>query len=999
MRQFIPLILISLLFLSLAAMFSCDSEGIELEPYQIDGEYLIIRPDEADKLEVSSAIKLTQSIEGITLTTDWVKRGEEVPASGREILVGTTNRPESIETAEALRVNDFVIKRIGQRIVILGGSNTATEKAVDYFIENCIDQASLLLPPEGSECRISTSEYPLDSMTLCGKNIKDYSLYINGNLSKLDSAAIDHFISEISQLCGWKISLTASPEASPLITVNAAALGDENSWQIDTSGESITISRSGEYSLPAALNRLYDLASPKNGEKSIDITLDSSISGKLESSSLVKFNLPEAYPAMEISSAADGGVWEAFEQAVSELPEEITVLESFYPEKYPESMRYQIFVSPNGDDSALGTIDAPLKNPQTALDRIAGAGGGIVWLREGEYNITSPLTMDKSHSGSSFAPTFISSYNGERVKLSGGVTISRESFSTPTDSSRLNKIAAKNILVCDISSLGITKDQFGAFSTSSRPTLIIDGRLQTIARYPNLGEKLLVMGEVIDVGKVTDQYSDLYEENKDKTSGWILKLSDDRPKQWTNAKNVWIYGSVFAEWHRQHYPVVFDLEAETMSSSVNCYLGAVWKADNTFYYYNILEELDAPGEWYLDYENGLLYIYPEAEFESVSLITSESKIMNIESTSNIVINGLEISGTLGNGISATGCEQIIVQNCSIYSCGKAGLTISSSKRSGAIYTEFRDNGDGQCDISSSNRKNLIPEHNFIQNCTFSSNFSKSGAGISGVATIVSHNYFDGQQIFFGTSNESIVEYNEFYRGPDTNDAGMIYLNGRYLSSRGNHIRYNYFHHLEDIHAGVYLDDCSGGHYVYGNIVDVVNTDKDKYTWKMTYRLHNGRECVFYNNISIGATSSAFSDNANYYNGWLSWPNIRHSAYEGGKEMVASEVFAERYPLYTEYYYKLAQNEEEALVEGYTRNALEDEVLEPAYNIYKGNLIINTETPFNISEVGLKTASGLDENFIADDSPLDSSYQVIDDAVYELLPNYKNVPFEKMGLSK
>lgn len=93
---------------------------------------------------------------------------------------------------------------------------------------------------------------------------------------------------------------------------------------------------------------------------------------------LVSLNLPTEYKAMDIPSAEDGGVMAAFEKSVAELPDEVTVLEKIKIEDYPISLRNQVFVSPDGDDSADGSIDSPLATLDAALKKISGRNGAVI---------------------------------------------------------------------------------------------------------------------------------------------------------------------------------------------------------------------------------------------------------------------------------------------------------------------------------------------------------------------------------------------------------------------------------------------------------------------------------------------------------------------------------------------------------------------------------------------------------------------------------------------
>lgn len=51
-----------------------------------------------------------------------------------EILVGATNRKESAQISNGLKTNDYKVDIVGKKIVIVGGSDDATEKAISKFM-------------------------------------------------------------------------------------------------------------------------------------------------------------------------------------------------------------------------------------------------------------------------------------------------------------------------------------------------------------------------------------------------------------------------------------------------------------------------------------------------------------------------------------------------------------------------------------------------------------------------------------------------------------------------------------------------------------------------------------------------------------------------------------------------------------------------------------------------------------------------------------------------
>ena len=102
--------------------------------------YKVIRAESTSSEIRQALITLTQAVQaatGCTLTpgTDWVDRGESVPTDTLEILIGETNRPESIAAKEALAETEYSITAVGKRLVIVGYDEACTVAAVNAFIE------------------------------------------------------------------------------------------------------------------------------------------------------------------------------------------------------------------------------------------------------------------------------------------------------------------------------------------------------------------------------------------------------------------------------------------------------------------------------------------------------------------------------------------------------------------------------------------------------------------------------------------------------------------------------------------------------------------------------------------------------------------------------------------------------------------------------------------------------------------------------------------------
>ncbi len=850
---------------------SCASEAVQLKDYPLAEDYKLIRPEDAEPSEIQTAVELYERLSDagikVKLSDDFVMRGTELPESAHELLVGATNRPVSGELAEGLKCGDFVIALRNERIVIVGGSEAATEKAVDYFINNCIGDGILMLPEDILTIR---GDYRYDSLKICGAEASEYRILTEG-LSEADLAAVSYFQAELSRLCGYILPIAEERTSDGRYIKIGKSENSENELSVRDSV--IELNCSDTEALHYALRAFVAILSDEDAPKSADIMLESQPLD-CESAPLVSLNLPEEYPPMEVEVGTEG-VMSAFLQARSELPDEVTVLGRMKPEDYPDSLERCVYVSPSGDDSAEGDIDSPLKSPKAALDRLVGAGGGVVYLRAGTYKLSEPLSIGEVHSGTDKSPLFISAYKDESVTITGAIDIPISDFQKETDLSalaRLHENAADSILVAKLDSLGFAEEEYS--SAAEKPILYIDGLLQTNARYPNEGEELLTVGEVLKIGKPYKTTSELY--GLDSTDGWELRLMDSRPLNWSDENDIKYYGSLFAEWEKDSYSVTIDKEKQTVKSSGNSVWGARYDAGNRYYFYNVLEELDRPGEWYLDYKNGRIYIYPEKAAATASLVTLKQPLVKVSSAANVVFDGITFTGTMDSGITVEDGYQVIISDCEIRGCGKLGLDMVG-RESGVIYSSF------------------------------------------------SYNYI-GTVLSVGASREAVIEYNEFELGSTAiADSGMIYVGGPIPLSRGIHIRYNYFHDLTESKAAVYLDDCSSGHYVYGNIVDVrAKIDNGK----NSYRTHNGRECVFWNNISIGATDRAFGDHANYYYGYLNWNSIHSVSLAENEAAVGDEGFTSRYPIAAAHFRRMPELGEHMKSETYESGELEDKLRSP-----------------------------------------------------------------------
>ncbi len=114
--------------------------------------YRIVRPDEGSDSEVQCGINLKKSLGELTgaefsLKSDFLMPNEKLEDMSEvcEILIGATNRPESAEACGGLTADEYVIRVIGAKIVIAGGSDMMTSRAVEAFLAMLSEESGFSL--------------------------------------------------------------------------------------------------------------------------------------------------------------------------------------------------------------------------------------------------------------------------------------------------------------------------------------------------------------------------------------------------------------------------------------------------------------------------------------------------------------------------------------------------------------------------------------------------------------------------------------------------------------------------------------------------------------------------------------------------------------------------------------------------------------------------------------------------------------------------------------
>lgn len=719
-----------------------------------------------------------------------------------------------------------------------------------------------------------------------------------------------------------------------------------------------------------------------------------------------------------------------FESRVADLPEEIPLAD--LTEVKGE---IELFVSPEGSDESSGTKDKPFKTIERAAQEVGYLNtlkpqpkGIVVYLREGKYIVNETININKTFSGTEEHPVFISSYNGEKASLVSGMFFNSSDFEKVTDSKKLAKLPASSRGKVYVTSLsGVSSTDLG---DPRKNRLYANGNVMECSRWPNFTE--MSLGTVIRGGNSTSLGAVML----DIEPGVEWEPIDTRPFTWEDTGRIYFDGAFVAAWDRYTAFVTIDKEQRRISTPSQSYVNpAVSHPQVLHHFRNIFEEIDMPGEWYLDEKEKKLYLYPFSEDEEYEYYFSckSNDIMNFSNVENVVINGISIEGSGAKGYVFDGCKNCIVQAGEIKNTKDKGAHFMRCEGCGVLdnyiynvgYSDTNgihfdgiitgNNGEDFARIlKESIGVELKPKNNFIQNNLVScpDGTHRALAANSDAGTVMSHNTVSNTYryaFYQSNSPESIVEYNETAVCPkDIWDAGVIYSIGN-LMPMGHHVRNNFFHHMNKGATGIYFDDLSSDTMAYNNVLLDIN--------ECGVSIHGGRDVSVKNNIIIstndaGWVFSGIGTSDDYYaNGY---PN--ESLYTSTYMRVAKELDAagdvynhkiqERFPRYFERFKQtltVAKNREK-LGDEYVRDEAEDLSRAPSHNYFESNIVVGQKNNSVFTNGSLPTI----ENYGNFESK--SRYEVgfrdvdnydfyisEDSEIYNTIPTFENIDISTVGI--
>lgn len=560
-----------------------------------------------------------------------------------------------------------------------------------------------------------------------------------------------------------------------------------------------------------------------------------------------------------------------------------------------------VYVSPSGQDAAAGTKDAPYATPQRARDAVRGwrkqaqkPEAVTVWLSGGLYELAQPLLLQAQDAGTAQAPVVWRAIPGQTPVLSGARTVG--GFSPWKD----------GILRADATAAGV-------MALKVRE-LFCAGKRLTLARYPDADPAHPITG---GWAYVDGAYRELYRDVPGESMRELVwKPADDRP--WgdplalpagsgggnsvdAGGAEIFIYARF--NWWNDILPVA-AIDPQKRNATLARDASYAIRPGDRYFIQNLRSELNAPGEWFLDRADGMLYLIPpaagsdgkqaDAQALQVQVPALRSVVRLEEGAANITLRGLVIEHSTGPAVVLKNAFDCRVEGCTIRSAGDYqgnGVELSGGRNNAVFGCDIYDIGRHGILVEGGDPVSLTPAGNVAENnyIHHTGVYYKEGCGIQmyGCGNRAAHNLihdcprfairFDG--------NLMTIEYNHArHLSLETCDTGGIYTGCRnWINARGSVIRFNYIHDVigfgfehgrwqaPNFGWGIYLDDNSASVDVIGNLVVRAPSG--------LLHLHSARDCRIENNIFVDGRDQQIQ-----YSGWTTstghWGNTLSQMREG-----------------------------------------------------------------------------------------------------------------------
>ena len=543
------------------------------------------------------------------------------------------------------------------------------------------------------------------------------------------------------------------------------------------------------------------------------------------------------------------------------------------------------YVSPTGSDSNPGTIGAPfltLEKARTAIRSLArplSTGGVTVFLRGGTYPRTGTFALTSADSGTATAPIIYTGYSNETAIISGGKPLLASAWS-PLAASEVPRVApgVDTTRIWETDSSALTHK--GPFSASFNEwpiynalnnnggnigELYYNDKRMWLSRYPNHNltdetqtPTMLMNGVVLGSDGATYLNG---AGNYTTSAGTTVAVGGAFKYNSADAAHVARWQTAFAKggvWLQGYWRVAWQINGaqllgvDTGNSVIEIapngapnggigdkYTRPVGSKKEPFWVMNLLEEIDQPGEWAVDFSRNKIYFLMDVAGappdNSVALSDMDAPLVQVGG-SYTTFQSLTFEQGLGTGVQILNGTRDVIMGCQFRNLGNMAVDINGGSTDGVVSCNLSDMGAGGIMLRGGSESGArtaarhFAVNNRVQNFARVTRVYEGGvdAGYGGpfgtnhevsVGMRVAHNTISGTPhggVFHG-SFDNVYEYNDISNFCQfSNDIGGFYCYATSTNSANGTFRYNYVHDSA-IGDSYYFDEDHVNMHLYGNI--------------------------------------------------------------------------------------------------------------------------------------------------------------------------------------
>ncbi len=573
--------------------------------------------------------------------------------------------------------------------------------------------------------------------------------------------------------------------------------------------------------------------------------------------------------------------------------------------------RADFHVAPGGSDQNPGTRGRPFASLERAREAVRAsrtrmsrpAGEVNVWIHGGDHPRSQTLELGPEDSGTPSAPVRWRAWRNDAPRLLGGSRVTR--FVPVTDRGvldRLDPAARGHVVQADLRAAGIASPAglrsrgFSRPLTDAHAEVFHGGRPMPLARWPNEGQWSRIDGFPGASGQGDDHGGKVGAI----TGGFHYE--GDRPSRWRDRDDIWVHGYWAWDWANSYERIQrLDVGQRLVETAAPHGLYGFRKGQR-IQFLNILEELDAPGEWFVERTSGLLYFWPpepgaRAQQPMPETLVSDlgGPFLRLHGCAHVTVEGLVLEAGRGSGVEVRGGASNAVVRCVLRNLGGQAILLEGGQGHRVAACTILDTGDGGVSMSGGDRQTLTPAGHVVEDCVFERQGRWSKCYVpailmNGVGMTARHNRITQHPhcaILFN-GNDHRIAFNEIARiALESGDVGAIYA-GRDYSFRGNRIEHNFIHDTGGVgmgSMGVYMDDCVSGTAVVGNVFARVH-------WAMF--IGGGRDHRVENNVFVDCDPAVRMDGRGV-DPTPVWRSMVDDTMRRQLAAVPSSVYRARYP--------------------------------------------------------------------------------------------------------